>query len=97
MVTAMRATALALMLVGGYGVMVYGAAAQRILRHAGVRYRRWDRGADSLLRFCVFAGQETRPWRSRILRDTRRSLLAGVAAAFAGMALLAASALIEIL
>lgn len=97
MLTAMRVAALVLILFGGCMGMVYGTAAQRILRHAGVRYRGWDRGADSLLRFCVFAGQERRPWRGRVLRDARRSLLTGMAAAFAGMALLAASALIEIL
>jgi hypothetical protein len=95
--TAMQVAALVLFLFGGYGVMVYGAAAQRILRHAGVRYRRWDRGADSLLRFCVFAGQEQRPWRGPVLRGARRSLLAGLAAVFAGMALMAVSAMIEIL
>ena len=78
-------------------VMVYGAAAQRILRHTGVRYRGWERGSDSILRFCELAGREERPWRGRILRDTRRSLLAGVLASLAGMVLLALSALIEIL
>jgi hypothetical protein len=95
--TALRVAALMLILFGGCMVMVYGAAAQRILRRGGVRYRGWDRGADSLLRFCVFAGQESRPWRGRVLRDTRRSLLAGLAAGLAGMVLLAVSALIEIL
>ncbi|WP_420129086.1 hypothetical protein [Longimicrobium sp.] len=97
MLTALRVVALVLILFGGCVVMVYGAAAQRILRHAGVRYRGWDRGADSLFRFCVFAGQESRPWRGRVLRDTRRSLLTGLAAGSAGMVLLAISALIEIL
>lgn len=93
----MRVAALVLIVFGAYAVMVYGAAARRILRHAGVRYRRWDRGTDSILRFCELAGQEQRPWRGPVLRGARRSLLAGVLAGFAGMALMAASALIEIL
>ena len=97
MLTAMRVAALALTLFGGYGVMVYGAAAQRILRHAGVRYHRGDRGTDSILRFCALAGRERQPWRGRVLRDARRSLLAGVAAGLAGIALMAVSVLIEIL
>ena len=95
MLTAMRVAALVLILFGGCMVMVYGAAAHRILRHGGIHYRRWDRGADSILRFCELAGREQRPWRGRILRGARRSLLAGLLASLAGMALLAVSAAIE--
>jgi hypothetical protein len=95
--TAMRVAALLLILFGGCVGMVYASAAQRILRRAGVGYRGWDRGADSLLRFCVFAGQESRPWRGRVLRDARRALLAGTAVGLAGLVLLAVSTLMEIL
>lgn len=95
MLTAMRVAALVLIAFGFYAYAVYGSAARRILRRSGTRYRGWDRGADSILRFCAFAGQEERPWRGRILRDARRSLLAGLLASVAGMALMAVSAAIE--
>lgn len=94
--TAMRVGGCALILFSGYVGMVYARAAKRILRRAGVRPGRWDRGADSILRFCLQPGQERQPWRGRVLRDTRRVLLAGMAAGYAGLALLGLSALIEI-
>lgn len=93
----MRVTGVALVLFGVYAVMVYGDAARRILRHARLRYRGWDRGTDAILRFCVFAGEERGEWRGPVLRGARRSLLAGVLAWFAGMTVLAGSVLIEIL
>jgi hypothetical protein len=93
----MRVTGLALIVFSAYVGIVYGAAAKRILRHAGVHHSRWDPRADYLHRFCLLAVQEQRPWRGRVLRDTRRVLLAGMAAGYAGLALLGVSALIEIL
>jgi hypothetical protein len=95
--TVLRVAAVALLCFSGYVGMVYGAAARGILRHAGIRYRRWDRGGDVIHRFCLLAVQEQRPWRGRVLRDTRRVLLAGMAAGFTGLALLAVPALIKIL
>ncbi|HYR07088.1 MAG TPA: hypothetical protein VEQ60_04955 [Longimicrobium sp.] len=97
MLTVLRVVGVALILFGFYAAIVYGAAARRILRHAGVRYRGWDRGTDAILRFCAFAGEARGPWRGPVLRGARRSLLAGVLAWFAGAALLVGSVLIEIL
>jgi hypothetical protein len=78
--TALRVVGVALILFAVYVAMVYGAAARRILRRAGVAYRGWDRGTDAVLRFCVLAGAERGPWRGPVLRGARRSLLAGILA-----------------
>ena len=96
MLTALRIAGVALILFGVYAVMVYGAAARRILRKGGVRYRAWDRGTDAIFRFCILAGEEQGAWRGPVLRGARRSLIAGVLAWFAGMALVVVSVLIEI-
>jgi hypothetical protein len=93
--TAVRLVAFALIIFSIYVGLVYGTAAQRILRHAGIRYRRWDRGVDSIRRFCLLTGQEQRPWRGRVLRDVRRVILGGMMAAYAGLALMVVTLLIE--
>jgi hypothetical protein len=86
--TALQVAGLALMVFAAYTEMVYGAAARRILRRRGIRCSAWGRQTDSIVRFWDLAGEETRPWRGRVLRGARRTLLAGMLAGLAGFALL---------
>lgn len=90
MEVALQGAGVVLIAFSAYAMMVYGSAARRILRRGGIRSSGWD-----IIRFCVVAGHDARPWRGRVLRDVRRMILVGAVAWFAGFALLILPALIK--
>ncbi|HEX2211450.1 MAG TPA: hypothetical protein VHG93_27440 [Longimicrobium sp.] len=91
----MRIVALGLIAFGVYALSVHGTAARGSCAGTGFGTR-VDRGTDAMLRFCTMAGQETQPWRGRVLRGAWRSLLMGLPPFAGGCALLALSGLIEL-